>query len=80
MRPRTDVIPFESQHRFMATLHHNLTGHGFIYVKGAPERLLEMTLFQRTQGEMHPLNTQYWQDRIDFLANRGHRGINIFSD
>jgi magnesium-transporting ATPase (P-type) len=36
--PRTDVIPFESQHRFMATLHHDHAGHGFIYVKGAPEK------------------------------------------
>jgi magnesium-transporting ATPase (P-type) len=25
--PRTDVIPFESQHRFMATLHHDHAGH-----------------------------------------------------
>ncbi|MEJ5211562.1 MAG: HAD-IC family P-type ATPase, partial [Burkholderiales bacterium] len=29
--PRTDVIPFESQHRFMATLHHDHTGRGVIY-------------------------------------------------
>jgi magnesium-transporting ATPase (P-type) len=35
--PRTDLIPFESEHRFMATLHHNHSGHGFIYLKGAPE-------------------------------------------
>ncbi|MDH3561466.1 MAG: HAD-IC family P-type ATPase, partial [Gammaproteobacteria bacterium] len=25
--PRTDVIPFESEHRFMATLHHDHAGH-----------------------------------------------------
>ncbi|KAF0135895.1 hypothetical protein [Methylocystis sp.] len=36
--PRTDEIPFESQHRFMATLHHDHLGNGFIFfVKGAPE-------------------------------------------
>ncbi|MCW8901667.1 MAG: HAD-IC family P-type ATPase, partial [Gammaproteobacteria bacterium] len=40
--PRTDAIPFESQHRFMATLHHDHSKHGFIYLKGAPERVLEM--------------------------------------
>ncbi|HBH35531.1 MAG TPA: carbonate dehydratase, partial [Gammaproteobacteria bacterium] len=39
-RPRSDVIPFESEHRFMATLHHDHSGHGFAYIKGAPERLL----------------------------------------
>ncbi|MDA0188826.1 MAG: HAD-IC family P-type ATPase, partial [Proteobacteria bacterium] len=27
--PRIDVIPFESEHRFMATLHHDHSGHAF---------------------------------------------------
>ena len=40
--PRTDVIPFDADHRFMATLHHDHEGHGYIFVKGAPERLLDM--------------------------------------
>jgi magnesium-transporting ATPase (P-type) len=35
--PRTDLIPFESEHRFMATLHHSHSGEAFIFVKGAPE-------------------------------------------
>jgi magnesium-transporting ATPase (P-type) len=39
---RVDSIPFESEHRFMATLHHDDHGHGLIYVKGAPERLRAM--------------------------------------
>ncbi len=29
--PRTDLIPFESEHRFMATLNHNHAGDGFIF-------------------------------------------------
>ena len=65
MWKRTDVIPFESQHRFMATLHHNHAGHGFMYVKGAPERLLEMCAFQRSRGEDHPLDSQYWHEQIE---------------
>ncbi|MCP4048242.1 MAG: HAD-IC family P-type ATPase, partial [Gammaproteobacteria bacterium] len=31
--PRTDLIPFESEHRFMATLHHSHTGDAFIFLK-----------------------------------------------
>ena len=77
MWPRTDVIPFESQHRFMATLHHDHAGHGFIYVKGAPERLLEMTMFQRREGENRPLNSSYWHDRIEYLANHGQRVLAV---
>ncbi|HLB79188.1 MAG TPA: HAD-IC family P-type ATPase, partial [Dongiaceae bacterium] len=54
--PRTDVIPFESQHRFMATLHHDHEGHGFIYVKGAPERILGMCARQRGAAADEPLD------------------------
>ena len=35
--PRTDLIPFESEHKFMATLHHGHDGRAMIYLKGAPE-------------------------------------------
>ena len=40
--PRVDVIPFEAEHRFMATLHHDHAGNSFIYLKGAPEVVLEV--------------------------------------
>ena len=35
--PRIDAIPFESEHRFMATLHKDAAGKQFLLVKGAPE-------------------------------------------
>ncbi len=35
-RPRSDAIPFESEHRFMATLHHDHAGQAMVYLKGAP--------------------------------------------
>ena len=45
--PRTDEIPFDAQHRFMATLHHSHDEGAFAYVKGAPERMLAMCSRQR---------------------------------
>ncbi len=77
MLPRTDVIPFESQHRFMATLHHDHAGHGFLYVKGAPERILEMCACQRSLGEDRPLDTQLWLDQIEQMAGRGQRVLAV---
>lgn len=71
--PRTDVIPFESEHRFMATLHHDHAGHGFMYAKGAPERILEMCVRQRSHGEDQPLDSDYWQSLIDEIADDGQR-------
>jgi len=71
--PRTDTIPFESEHRFMATLHHDHAGHGFIYLKGAPERVLEMCNRQRFEGDDRPLDIAYWEKRVDEIARRGQR-------
>ena len=71
--PRTDTIPFESEHRFMATLHHDHTGHGFVLVKGAPERILAMCSHQRRAGEDEPLDPDFWHRRADAIADQGQR-------
>lgn len=75
--PRDDAIPFESEHRFMATLHHDHSGHGFIYLKGAPERVLEMCHRQRQDGDDQVLDIRYWQTKIDEIAARGQRLLAI---
>lgn len=75
--PRTDAIPFESQHRFMATLHHDHFGHGFIYLKGAPERVLEMCHKQRMADGDVPLDKTYWETCMEAMANRGQRLLAI---
>ena len=75
--PRTDVIPFESEHRFMATLHHDHAGHGFVYLKGAPERVLDMCSLQRMRGEDVPLDKTYWETCQQEMAGRGQRLLAI---
>ncbi|MDH3872241.1 MAG: HAD-IC family P-type ATPase, partial [Gammaproteobacteria bacterium] len=77
--PRTDVIPFESEHRFMATLHHDHAGHGFAYVKGAPERLFDMCTHQRSRGEDIPFDIDYWLHQMDAMARGGQRVLAIAS-
>ena len=71
--PRTDLIPFESEHRFMATLHHSHGGEAFIFVKGAPEQILQMCAFQRSSEGDVPLDKAYWLERIEALAAKGQR-------
>jgi len=75
--PRTDLIPFESEHRFMATLHHSHMGDAFIYLKGAPERVLEMCTHQRVVDDDQPLNKNHWLDRIEEMAQQGQRVLAI---
>ncbi len=71
--PRVDAIPFESEHRFMATLHHDHAGHAVAFVKGAPERLIGMCAQQRSGGKDRPADAALWQARIDALAEEGYR-------
>lgn len=75
--PRTDLIPFESEHRYMSTLHHSHTGEAFIYLKGAPERVIAMCASQRTYEGEQPLDKQYWLSRIEEMADRGQRVLAI---
>ena len=71
--PRTDVIPFESERRLMATLHHDRHGHGVVFVKGAPERILDLCVRQRTREGERPLARAWWEEQIHRLASHGQR-------
>ena len=73
--PRTDAIPFESERRYMATLHHDHHGHAVAYVKGAPERVLAMCDRQGEDGA--PLQAAWWRDQADALADGGARVLAI---
>jgi magnesium-transporting ATPase (P-type) len=71
--PRTDVIPFDSSHQFMASLHHDHEGHGFIYVKGAPERVTKSCRYERTREGDRPLRRDAWEHVQRSEAARGQR-------
>ena len=70
---RLAEIPFDSQHRYMATLHEFDDGSRQIFVKGAPERLLGMCARQLQADGQGPLDTAYWEQAVDDLAHGGHR-------
>ena len=73
-RPRLDVVPFESEHRYMATLHADPAGGTVALVKGAPERLLAMcSAALDAQGRQQPLDAAQWQSAIDAQARAGRR-------
>jgi magnesium-transporting ATPase (P-type) len=65
--PRTDAIPFESEHRFMAALVHDHAGRGRLVVKGAPEAVLPRCVDR----------DERWPARIEAAAARGLRLIAI---
>jgi potassium/sodium efflux P-type ATPase len=73
--PRTDAIPFESELQYMATLHHDHSGHARIYLKGSPE-----AVFPRCAHEWHsdqPLDTARWQQAASKMAAEGLRVLAV---
>jgi magnesium-transporting ATPase (P-type) len=75
--PRLDEIPFESERRYMASLHRDPEGGSLVYLKGAPERVLAMCSQQRTESGDEPLVLEQWKEVETELASRGHRVLAI---
>lgn len=80
-RPRLDVLPFESEHRYMATLHAHPLGANQgdeqgddVLLKGAPERVLLMCATQRSaDGRNVPLRAAEWLQAVEAQARQGRR-------
>ena len=77
--PRLDLIPFESEHRLMATHHRDRDGQSWIYVKGAPERILELCDRQLQHNDERPLDADYWRRMATDTAAQGLRLLAIAS-
>jgi magnesium-transporting ATPase (P-type) len=75
--PRTDVIPFESEHQFMATLHHDHLGHGFVYLKGAPEAVLQRCADEARPDGLAPLDSALWHAELHALGGEGQRTLAV---
>lgn len=75
--PRTDLIPFESDHKYMATLHHDHDGHAFILLKGAPERVLALCDYERRGDGDAALEPGRWHAHMETIAARGQRLLGI---
>ncbi len=74
---RTDLIPFDSGHQFMATLHHNHDGEVYIFLKGAPERVVEMCTLQLGERGDLPLDRDMWQREVLNMAALGYRVLAV---
>lgn len=71
--PRKDLIPFDSSYPLMATLHHDHSGHEFIYIKGAPEHVLSNCMWQLQNGAGATLDRHYWEERLNEFSSAGMR-------
>ena len=73
LHPRVDMIPFESEHMFRATLHDGVKER-LIYQVGAMERLLERCADQLDErGDLEPLDAARIRHAAEDMAARGLR-------
>jgi magnesium-transporting ATPase (P-type) len=70
---RVDEIPFDAQHRFMATLNVAPDGGQIVFVKGAPERVLDMCKQQAAGDGAEPFDRALWAKSIAMAASQGER-------
>ncbi len=76
---RLDVLPFEAERRYMATLNRSPEGVSQIMLKGAPERLLSFCTQQLGDNGAEPLQLALWQEKINGMAERGMRVMALAS-
>ena len=71
---RLDVVPFDSQTKYMATLDRDPEGGRLLLVKGAPDRVLDRCSHQRgADGRSEALDRRRWEEHIDALGAQGLR-------
>jgi magnesium-transporting ATPase (P-type) len=74
---RLDRVPFDSAQQYAASLHEDEDGR-VIYVKGAPERLLDMCDRQRRpDGSSEPLDRGVWESAAQDLASEAFRVLAV---
>ena len=75
--PQVDAIPFSSEQRCTASLHHDHARHALIYMIGAPERVLEACNRQWRDGRPEPLDPRHWHQALDSGARQGLRMLGL---
>ncbi|MFO8068693.1 MAG: HAD-IC family P-type ATPase, partial [Alkalibacterium sp.] len=68
-----DRIPFDSEYRYIASLsQHKQTGEQKIYIKGSPDKILEMA------EDFDPnFDLSFWQEKVEELSSQGQRLVAV---
>jgi P-type Ca2+ transporter type 2C len=71
-----DSIPFESDHKYTATLN-KIDDEVFVFLTGAPERILEMCSRQHSADGDQEIDKAYWERKMNDTAARGLRLLGV---
>ena len=73
---RIASIPFESSHKFMATVNRVADGRAKIFVKGAADKLINLSadqLINDSVDQRGPIDTGFWHKQVKALSSKGLR-------
>lgn len=73
---RIDTIPFESDHKYMASLN-KVDDEMVIFLKGAPERMLELCNKQLMADGKVDVDLEFWEKMMDKAAGQGQRLLGL---
>ncbi|WP_191988855.1 HAD-IC family P-type ATPase [Companilactobacillus kedongensis] len=65
-----DILPFDSDYRYMAKLVKDSSGKKFLFAKGSPDKLLKMTNDKN-------FDYDYWLDKVSTYSAQGKRVIAV---
>ena len=73
---RIDSIPFESDHKYMATLN-KFDDEVMVFMSGAPERVMEFCTQQYTADGGADIDADFWEKEIEKVAAKGQRMLGL---
>ncbi len=69
---RIDSIPFESDHKYLATLN-KVDDKRMVFMTGAPERVMDMCHKQLSENGEQDIDIAYWEKKMEEIASKGQR-------
>ncbi|MFO8100550.1 MAG: HAD-IC family P-type ATPase [Dehalococcoidia bacterium] len=73
---KLDEIPFDSEFKYMATLHQDSEGT-ILYVKGSPEVIIRMCQDQAVNGKAEPIESEVILQKVDEMAGEALRVLGM---
>jgi P-type Ca2+ transporter type 2C len=75
--PRLDEIPFSSQKKYMATFHEQPEAGKMLYLKGAPETVLDFCNSMRKDGEVVELTQEERETILKANTSMGEQALRV---
>jgi P-type Ca2+ transporter type 2C len=74
---RIDEIPFSSKAKYMTTFHQGSNDSAWVYVKGAPEKILSCSKYIQDNGEIKPITEEDRRQILDQNRRMANQALRV---